>query len=511
MPLHKSVALRRASIAAAAFAVVAMAGLPTNAEILHWEPAGSGTPNGGSGNWNDSSLSWSTASDNTGTYKAWPNETGANADIASMPFPNTVATYTLTVEEDITVNQITKTGAISAFVTFDGPGKLTFDGSNAIQINEDRGTYTFNTVIDGDDGFNIDGHVSGTVILNAANLYSGLTLITDGTLKISNSSSLGFAGAGAGNDSAHGTRVTGLDFLDLNPSSGNLTLAEHININGAGTLRNLAGNNVLNSTIQVNGSGADSVIEVTAGSLTSTITANAVTSARVLEKRGNGTWTVNAANDSWNGTFEIIAGKFVLNGSKADSSDFGQFPVFVSSGATLAGDATIYTGSQPGTGAVNISTGAFVAPGNDNDAGTMSIFGLFNLSDNAELNFDLSDITTVGGGVNDLLALANHGSKVNPLQFVGGSSGDPIDVILNINLLDPTLAEGTYRLINYNGTVGGFGQFILGDAPTDDYDFTIDTSTAGQVNLVVTLIPEPGALSLLGVGALGLLGRRRIA
>src|SRR5690606_6493827 len=130
-------------------------------------------------------------------------------------------------------------------------GSLTFDGGAATQINMNRGTYTFNVPIHGDDGLHIDGHVLGTVVLNSANTYSGLTLVTDGTLRISNSAALGVGG----NASADGTRITGGDALELDGSAGDLVLTEHINLNGAAVLRNLSGDNVLQATIQANGSG----------------------------------------------------------------------------------------------------------------------------------------------------------------------------------------------------------------------------------------------------------------
>src|SRR6185295_272196 len=46
--------------------------------------------------------------------------------------------------------------------------------------------------------------------------------------------------------------------------------------------------------------------------------------------------------------------------------------------------------------------------------------------------------------------------------------------------------SGTYRLINYSGTIQGGGSFNLVPPAGSTEAFSLDTSTPGQVNLIVT-------------------------
>jgi hypothetical protein len=95
----------------------------------------------------------------------------------------------------------------------------------------------------------------------------------------------------------------------------------------------------------------------------------------------------------------------------------------------------------------------------------------------------------------------------------GSFTGDLVlDGVVNINAVNGTLAPagGTYRLITYNGDVFTNNGLDIGTVPAgySQTDFTVDTSTPGQVNLIVAAVPEPTTLGLLGAAAC-LLGRRR--
>jgi fibronectin-binding autotransporter adhesin len=73
----------------------------------------------------------------------------------------------------------------------------------------------------------------------------------------------------------------------------------------------------------------------------------------------------------------------------------------------------------------------------------------------------------------------------NDILNVTGSltlNGNPT---LNLNLLGFKLS-GTYRLINYSGTIQGGGSFTLVPPAGSTETFQLNTSTPGQVNLIVT-------------------------
>jgi fibronectin-binding autotransporter adhesin len=194
-----------------------------------------------------------------------------------------------------------------------------------------------------------------------------------------------------------------------------------------------------------------------------------------LEKTGAGTLTLSA-NNTYTGATTVSAGTLFVNGDQ--SAAIGT--VTVASAATLAGSGTI-------GGAVSILGGGIVAPGTS--PGTLTVASSFTLADAAILSFELdAQNTVVGGGINDLIT---------------GVTDLTLDGILNITGSGDwtTIADNTaWRLFDYSGTLLDNG-LVLGSTPTlaAGQSFQIDTATTGQVNLVV--VPEPGGLVLLAVGA----------
>ena len=98
----------------------------------------------------------------------------------------------------------------------------------------------------------------------------------------------------------------------------------------------------------------------------------------------------------------------------------------------------------------------------------------------------------------DLLTIGDLGMNITPNTAITFGA-------------NPTVL-GDYPL--FGGNIGGFepGRFLLPAAPTSDtYSLQV---IAGNVDLVVAAVPEPGTLALLGAGLLSLLGvawRRRNA
>jgi autotransporter-associated beta strand protein len=230
---------------------------------------------------------------------------------------------------------------------------------------------------------------------------------------------------------------------------------------------------------------------------------NAISGTGTLTKNGAGTFTL-AGTNSYSGSTTVSAGTLLVNGSTAAGSTVG-----VSLGATLGGTGTI-------NGAVNVS--GVLSPGASIETlGT----GTLSLASGSSLlhELDSSVATSVGS---DLLKVTGN---LNLAGTVGLTLSDfaTTDVAFNVN--------DVFSVINYTGTWNG-GLFTFeGNELADAEEFTfglntwrinyaaatggsnfVDEHVAGSfVNLtVLTAVPEPSSVALLGtLGAMMLLRRRR--
>ncbi|MEM7541508.1 MAG: autotransporter-associated beta strand repeat-containing protein, partial [Pseudomonadota bacterium] len=166
-------------------------------------------------------------------------------------------------------------GFDSRILQNDGTGTVTIDHSGAgvfSLIDPDGvleavagGTLQIDDVVNGAGGFDKRG--AGVAVLTQANGYTGATVVTAGTLRVTNATGLGTSGGGVG---VNGTSVTSGATLELNNING--TVTEEIAIAGtgvssAGALRvdTVAGA----TTTTLNGviSGTGDVRKVSAGTL----------------------------------------------------------------------------------------------------------------------------------------------------------------------------------------------------------------------------------------------------
>ena len=425
------------------------------------------------------------------------------------------------VEDSASVFGFTKTGAgtmvlgqnntfdgavtISAGVlqvgTGGGSGTLgnfagTITNNGALAINR-SGTFTLGNVISGSGELRNIG--AGTTILTATNAYT-TTSISAGTIQVGNGSTTGTLGSGTvtnngtltfnrSDDLVVGNTVNGTGQLVKNNSNVLALTANHgftgaVSVNG-GTLQlgnggltgSLAAGGNINiaagATLAVNRSDAVSLAGVTGG--------RSIVVAGNFQQAGSGSLQLNAAL-SVNGVTDVDSGSLVVNSTLTSTGG-----VVVAAGAGLGGSGTI-------VGNVDMTAGGTLSPGSS--PGTLAITGNLLLGSNTFLNFELNENNqTVGGGINDLVAVTGNLTLDGTLNV----AGIPSNVFANL--------QKTWTLFTYTGVLTNNG-LILGSLPTGPNGWIIDTSNAGKVNL--TAVPEPSsALLFTGLFAGAALMRRR--
>lgn len=423
-----------------------------------------------------------------------------------------------------------------------GTGPVTLDGgtlettagistNRSISLSSDGGTFdmTGTSTLSGD----ITGRGSltkegtGTLILTENNSYSGGTTISDGTLQIGNG---GTSGRIVGNITNNSTlQVNRSDDLTLD---GDITGTGNLVKSGAGTLI-LTGDTSFSATTLESG-----VLQIGDGGRSGTISGN------ISDTSGVGTVTFDRSDrasysDSiTGGTLQKSGtGTLVLTGSI--SPDFitvsegtlqlgnggtggGGGDPLIQNDATLvfnrSADFTSFTGiggggtvQQDGSNRItvagvwsntttNVNSGEVNVDGflgnttvNVTAGGTLSgsgiITGDVNVQDHGHLAANQTDGLQVGSFSTESLSNLNI-----TLQAPGTNSALLVDNGLVLQgLLNVAngggFANGTYRLIDYFGTLSGDG-LTIGSIPTgfNPAGFTISTATSGQVNLVVSTV-----------------------
>jgi autotransporter-associated beta strand protein len=339
-------------------------------------------------------------------------------------------------------------------------------------------------------------------------LWAGRIGIDVGVLRISAPDALGDPNS---RTLVQGGGATGKSRLEL---SGGVSFApERLELTGRDIgsapvhLSNFAGNNTWTGNAVLRTGGAEYGFESAAGTLT--ITGNVVnetgnatprtirfagsgggefaglfldgtgTGPLSIRKEGAGTWTVTNTSFGYAGDTLITGGTLAFApGISIDNSP----DVEIAAGAVLdiameGLDRVVgqtLTGAGTVLGHVNLFGGTLVpdAPALPDSAATLALGSGLTLS-GGTVHFDLANTTTIGGGVNDLIAIAGNLSLSAPTSIA-------------INPLSGEISNGAYRLFNYSGTLAGNVTNLLVDFPPTRQTTAIDASTLGQVNLVVS-------------------------
>ncbi|MCE9608820.1 MAG: autotransporter-associated beta strand repeat-containing protein [Chthoniobacter sp.] len=342
---------------------------------------------------------------------------------------------------------------------------------------------------------------TGTMVLSGANSYGGQTQINAGTLLVTNSTGLGVGGH-------NGTTMTFIQDGATLALQGGISLDEHFHVWGAGVgglgaVRSISGNNALTNA-PGGGPGyalrSDTTVGVEADTLTVSGFYNGDAGSYGLIKIGAGTLTLTAAS-TYTGTTTVSGGTLELahvNAVQASTLDTGtagaQSVTF-----TVAGTNTYNLGGLSGADDLNAGTNSLSVGGN-------------NASTTYTGNGTAATFTKVGTGTLDLngttqafgtLAANDGTTNVNGTL---GSGTSVVTVTDTVGGAATKLRFGTVSQTLGSLTIGA-GATVVFTSGTASGSFSSGGKGAGLGGSAV--VPEPGTLGLLLVGALGALGRRR--
>lgn len=490
---------------------------------------------------------------------AWLGNLGTNAGTGAISL--TAANSGVWTNVNVSVaNDITGAGFVSINQNASGTltltgnltntGNYTFHNTNVLQTYNFAGngtTSTLSGVIGGPGGVNGGGGTTaaragsiiksgtGLLTLSGNNVYFGNTTISGGILRIAHNNALGTA--------ANGTTVSG------NTLSGRLELQGGIAVAGetltlagrqgiaasAPALSNFSGNNSWGGNINLIFGGLEYNIESQADTLTiaGNINPGTTTGDRflnfmgdghtnvtgqilagsaatvVLTKTGGGTLTLTNTN-AYTGATNVNAGTLHIG---ATGSTHANSAVTVSN----SGSALIVNGTINGTLNANSST---TVSGSGTIVGAATISGNLNPGTSPGVLSFSNNLTLSGSTTNLEILGLNRGTDYDGVNVSGVLAYGGI-----LNLAFGTIfgSDEVFNLFDlFTGTSGTFSEVNL----TGDYATTLTNNSGvwtGTTNLgnqswsfaqstgdlTLTVIPEPSAALLGGLGALLLLRRRR--
>jgi fibronectin-binding autotransporter adhesin len=367
------------------------------------------------------------------------------ATFSNVIFP-TSGTVVLNKDDQATATlTITSSGSLAGNLTID----TTQGGSNSV------GSVFLDGVFSGSGGLVKTGTgASGLLILRGANTYTGTTAINSGTLQLGNGGTVGrLSPSSVITGSAGGTIVFN--------RSDTISSGTHFT-------------SVIGGAINVTKSGSGILLFGGSNTYTGNTTIN------------TGTLRLGTAGSIANsGTISVANGAFL------DISA-------VSGGYSLAA-AQWLQGS--GTVLGDVSALGTIAPGLSGSAGTLSFANAVALGAGSILSYGLNGTdTTAGGGINDLSSVASNLTLAGTLNISEIGVG---------SFLSATQGS-TWRLFDYTGSLADNG-LSLGTTPalSPGLNFSVDTSTPNQVNLIV--VPEPAVIAptLFGLVAVWVVRARR--
>ncbi len=392
--------------------------------------------------------------------------------------------------------------------TPNGPS-MTLNGTVTASVLKGLGVETGTTAV-------INGRITGaggiskenpgTLVLNGANDNAGGFVLGNGTVRAATDAAFGAGGA-----FVHNTTNGGVLLAD----GGARTFANPVTLGGSGTLQFGAAGfadgvtftgpvTLVNRNVDTAVAGDEAKPLTVAAGTTATFTGgigDAGASGSIgagIGKGGPGTLVLGGAS-TYTGPTNVASGTLVVDGSIAASS--------ATTVTGLAGTPGKLNGSGT-VGPLFLSSGGIVSPGTDATAADLAAASA-SLGEAGRYLFNLNDATAAGtpGAGWDFL-------DVSGTITASATSGAPfvIDVEGAGAGFDATRAY-SIPIAEADGGIVGFdaAKFVVEDdgfTAAGDGSFAV-AQVGNTLNLNYTPVPEPGALSLLGLAGLGLLARRR--
>lgn len=417
------------------------------------------------------------------------------------------------------LGSMTYAPAVNGFQTVGTPAGnkiVTVSGGDSVINISPGGPFAAST-----GGLYLDGGLQGSsdLTVNATTNGFGLVLRTAGST---------YSGTMTVNGTASTTAGTGsglvIGFLATSASAATLPNA-NLTINGtlelgnsnlgmgwaAGTTANLSGQtfgmNALDGTgvIVANMLTAASTRTISVGNNGgsgnfSGVIADGVNNTLSFTKEGNGTQTLSGTN-TYTGATTISGGTLLINGNSSTATG----AVNVNAG-TLGGTATV-------GGAISVASGAILSPG-------ASIESLaapsLSMASGSIFTYEVADNSSTGA---DLLALSStlslSGVTLNldaaTLAALGGGGWSIGNKLTLISYLGADITSGFTGYNDDTSYFFGSNEWLFDYNDTDaGGNYGADATAAGQNRFVtMTVIPEPSAALLGGLGLLALLRRRR--
>ena len=219
-----------------------------------------------------------------------------------------------------------------------------------------------------------------------------------------------------------------------------------------------------------------------------------------------GTVTFNGAGNTLSGTVTSTAGVTVASGAVLAANGTLTGNAGVSSTGTLKGSGAV-------TGAVTVGANGVLAPGNSIESLAV---GSLSMGASSTYEFEVVDNSATGAdllAVDTTVSLAGVSLGLDPATIAALSGGgwNIGDKLTLISYLGPDLTSGftgffddTEYLYGSNSWLFNYNDTVAGD------NHALDAVASGQDRFVtLTVVPEPRAALLGGLGILALLRRRR--